>query len=105
MNGLLFHLTIPAMVTRVMGVLCGVISHVCVKRVPNRNDTTLAKINMYVPVVVVVSTFTTLMDTNNTPETSVDLNGNSGSNTRGVLKNYFLLRLVLSIILATILLV
>ncbi len=104
-KGLLFGLTMPAMMTRLVGVLCGVISHVCVNRVPKSKDLTLANINMYVPVVVVVSTFTTLVTSNNTPGTSVYVKGGSGRSTRGVLKKYFSLRLVVSTVLATILLV
>lgn len=104
-KGLLLGLSVPAIVTRLVGVLCGVMSHVCVNRVPKRNDLTLANIKIYVPVVVVISTFTTLIDSNNTPETSVCVKGRSGGSTRGVLNGYFVLRVVVSIVLATVLLV
>lgn len=63
--------TVPVLITRLLDLLCGVVSHVCVTEVPRVNAATLNTINLYFPVVIVVATFDGLFNDNNTPLFSV----------------------------------
>lgn len=86
------------MVTRVMGLLCGVISHVCVKRVPKVNARTLTNVKITNSLVVLVSTFSTVMTKKNTPLTTVTLKRNGHARTKGVLNGNFILLLFFALL-------
>lgn len=57
--------TLPVLITRVLDLLCGVMSHVCVTEVPSIKAATLKTIKLYFPVVIVVATFDGLFKDNN----------------------------------------
>lgn len=97
---LVFGVTLPTMTTRFIGLLCDVISHMCVKRVPNVKASTLTNIKIAGSLVVLVSSFSTVINNNNTPLTTVTLKRKSHLHTNGVLKGNFIL-LVLFALLAS----
>lgn len=97
---LVFGVTLPTITTRFIGLLCGVMSHVCVNRVPRVKAGTLTKMKIAASVMVLVSSFSTVIKTKNTPLTTVTLKRNSQIHTKGFLNGNFVL-LVLFAILAS----
>ena len=101
---LLFQLALPAIAAQIINLLYNLVDRVYIGHMPGDGATALTGVGVCMPVIMIVSAFAALVSMGGAPRASIFMGKKDNETAEKILGNSFMLQIVISVILTTILL-
>lgn len=101
---LLFQLALPAIAAQIINLLYNLVDRVYIGHMPGDGATALTGVGVCMPVIMIVSAFAALVSMGGAPRASIFMGKKDNETAEKILGNSFMLQIVISVILMTILL-
>lgn len=101
---LLFQLALPAIAAQIINLLYNLVDRVYIGHMPGDGATALTGVGVCMPVIMIVSAFAALVSMGGAPRASILYGKKDNETAEKILGNSFMLQIVISVILTTILL-
>ena len=102
---LLFKLALPTVVAQLINMLYNIIDRIYIGHMPVNGDLALTGVGVCLPIIMIVSAFAALVGTGGAPRTSIFMGKKDMKSAEKTLGNCFVLQIVISILLTTVLLI
>ena len=101
---LLFQLALPAIAAQIINLLYNLVDRVYIGHIPGDGAEALTGVGVCMPVIMVVSAFAALISMGGAPRASIFMGKKDNETAEKILGNCFMLQIIISIILTTVLL-
>lgn len=102
---LLFKLSIPTVAAQLINMLYNLVDRIFIGKMENIGDLALTGVGVCLPLIMIVSAFAALISSGGAPRASIFMGKKENQTAERIMGNCFLLQIIISIILTTILLI
>ena len=102
---LLFKLSIPTVAAQLINMLYNLVDRIFIGKMDNIGDLALTGVGVCLPLIMIVSAFAALISSGGAPRASIFMGKKDNQTAERIMGNCFLLQIIISVILTTILLI